>query len=220
MLISLRSVTRTYKTRDGLLEVLKKIDLDIDSGDFIAISGKSGSGKSTLLNIIGLIDEMTSGTYLFNGRNVSNMSSNEKANYRSEKIGFIFQNYNLLYTMTAYENVELPLGYIGINKSERHNKVMSCFEMVTLTERVHHRPADMSGGEQQRVAIARVMAMNPDVILADEPTGNLDPKTTDEIMEILKQLNNNGKTILLVTHDDYISSYCKKRLIVENGIII
>ena len=218
-IISLRNITKTYKRQSGLLEVLRDINLDVNSGDFTAILGESGSGKSTLLNIIGMIDDMTSGEYLFNGEEVSGFSSDKKAKYRATKIGSIFQSYNLLYTMTAYENVELPLGYLGMSKAERHKKVLDCLDKVKLSDRITHRPSSMSGGEQQRVSIARAMAVDFDVILADEPTGNLDPKTTDEIMSILTQLNDIGKTILLVTHDAHVASYCKNKLTVRNGTI-
>lgn len=219
-IISLDNVVKEYKTKYGFLEVLKGINLEIRVGDFTAILGESGSGKSTLLNIIGLIDDMTSGKYLFDGIDISNLTSDEKADYRAKRIGFIFQSYNLLYTMTAYENVELPLGYLGMSKSERHYKVLEYLDMMKLSDRINHRPSDLSGGEQQRVAIARMIAVNPELILADEPTGNLDPKTTDEIMNILSHLNDMGKTILLVTHDEHVSSYCKSKLTVNNGIIV
>lgn len=218
-IISLKNVTKKYKTRYDKIDVLKDINLEVTTGDFIAVTGESGAGKSTLLNIIGLIDDMTSGTYMLYGNDVNKLNSDEKSEYRAKKICFIFQSYNLFSTMTAYENVEFPLGYLGLSKTERNKRVLECLDMVKLSDRRNHRPIDMSGGEQQRVAIARGMAIDSDIILADEPTGNLDSKTTKEIMNILTQLNDNGKTILLVTHNDHVAEQCKSRLVVENGII-
>jgi len=218
-IISLKNISKEYKTKYDKIEVLKGINLEIEKGDFIAIIGESGAGKSTFLNIIGLIDNMTSGTYILYGNDVNTLNSNEKSEYRAKKICFVFQNYNLFSTMTAYENVEFPLGYLGIGKTERNKRVLECLDMVKLLDRKNHRPIDMSGGEQQRVAIARGIAIDPDIILADEPTGNLDSNNTEEIMNILTQLNNSGKTILLVTHNEYVASHCKNRLVVKNGII-
>jgi putative ABC transport system ATP-binding protein len=218
-IIRLEHISKNFRTRNGRLDILRDINLDITSGEFVGILGQSGGGKSTLLNILGFIDDKMDGTYFFCGQDSAAFSSKDKANLRGTKIGFVFQSYNLINTMTAFENVELPLGYRGIDKAERRARAEELLEMLGIAKRQNHRPADMSGGEQQRVAIARVMAVNPDVILADEPTGNLDPATRDDIMHIFEDLNSSGKTIIIVTHDEHVTSFCKRSVYINYGQI-
>lgn len=211
-IVELLNVNKSYNTKYGCVEVLKGIDLEINQGDFLVIMGKSGCGKTTLMNIIGLMDNFTSGNYIFNERDVSKLSNNDKAKIRNGKIGFIFQSYNLIYTMSALENVELPLGYMGIGKSDRTNRALEALEKVGLSHRIRHKPGDMSGGEQQRVAIARALINNPLLILADEPTGNLDETNAKEIMKLLKNLNDNGSTITMVTHNADICDHAARMI--------
>ncbi|MDD4773716.1 MAG: ABC transporter ATP-binding protein [Eubacteriales bacterium] len=201
-IISLRNIRKCFKTKHGILEVLKNITLDIERGGFTVILGQSGCGKSTLLNILGFMDHPTSGTYIFNGIDTAALTDEQKTLFRGETIGFVFQSLNLIATMTALENIELPLGYRGVSKSKRLDTARQTLERVGLSHRQDHYPSDMSGGEQQRVAIARAIVSNPLLILADEPTGNLDRYTAEEIMRLLKSINRAGTTIIMVTHDE------------------
>jgi putative ABC transport system ATP-binding protein len=198
--IDIDSLTKIYKTGKTDLKALYNVDLKIRKGDFVAIMGPSGSGKSTLMNVIGCLDRPTSGTIIIDGENISTVSDNELAIIRGRKIGFIFQKFNLMPTMNALKNVSLPMVFLGGSKSERDQRASELLAKVGLTNWATHRPSELSGGQQQRVAIARALSNNPSIILADEPTGNLDTKTGEQIMELLVALNREGKTILLVTH--------------------
>ncbi len=218
-LIELSSVKKTFKTKNGVVEALRGIDFSVEEGSFTLILGRSGSGKSTLLNIVGFMDDLTSGSYRFDGEDVSTLSSEEKAAYRAEKIGFIFQRFNLINTMSAFENVELPLGYAGIPKEERQERVRTMLKRVGIAERASHRPADMSGGEQQRAAIARALIKDPRLILADEPTGSLDEDNAVLIMKLLKDINASGTTVIMVTHDKDLVRYAGSSVHMKNGVI-
>ncbi len=217
MLLELKDITKVYKTGKLELTVLKGVSLDIDKGDFISIIGPSGSGKSTFMNILGCLDTPTEGTYLFEDREVSNYTADELAEIRNIKIGFIFQKFNLLPKLTAIENVELPLIYRGESTSVRRERATKVLEDVGLGERINHRPAEMSGGEQQRVAIARALAGNPKLILADEPTGNLDTKSGAEVIKLLKELNKKGTTLVMITHDMEVASHGKRIIRILDG---
>ncbi|MGM0396457.1 MAG: ABC transporter ATP-binding protein [Bacillota bacterium] len=216
-MLELKDITKVYKTGKLELTVLKGVSLDIDKGDFISIIGPSGSGKSTFMNILGCLDTPTEGTYLFEDREVSNYTADELAEIRNIKIGFIFQKFNLLPKLTAIENVELPLIYRGESTSVRRERATKVLEDVGLGERINHRPAEMSGGEQQRVAIARALAGNPKLILADEPTGNLDTKSGAEVIKLLKELNKKGTTLVMITHDMEVASHGKRIIRILDG---
>lgn len=216
----MRNISKVFKTKTGTVQALKDVSLSIEEGSFTVILGKSGSGKSTLLNILGFMDDPTSGKYYFDGEDVSNLSPDQKAVCRLEKIGFVFQQFNLIYSMTAFENIELPLGYRGIKKDERRRRVNEMLEFVGLSDRSAHKPGDLSGGQQQRVAIARALINDPAVILADEPTGNLDKKTSDDIIDLFVSLNEQGRTIVMVTHDPEIAGRANKVYHMEDGKLI
>ena len=216
----MRNISKVFKTKTGTVQALNEVSLSIEEGSFTVILGKSGSGKSTLLNILGFMDDPSSGEYLFDGSNALKLSSDEKAKYRLEKIGFVFQQFNLLYGMTAFENIELPLGYRGIKKDERIQRVNEMFEFVGLSDRSAHKPGDLSGGQQQRVAIARALINDPAVILADEPTGNLEKKTSDGIIDLFVSLNEQGRTIVMVTHDPEIAGRANKVYHMGDGKLI
>ena len=201
MIITVDNVNKTYKNGSLELQVLKNISFKVDKGEFLAIMGSSGSGKSTMMNILGCLDNQYEGKYILDGIDISKSTENELSEIRNKKIGFIFQSFNLLPRLTALENVELPLIYSSVPKEERHKRANELLEMVGLKERTHHRPNELSGGQRQRVAIARALVNNPSIILADEPTGNLDSKSEAEIIEILQKLNKMGKTIVIVTHE-------------------
>ena len=204
MIITVDNVNKTYKNGSLELQVLKNISFKVDKGEFLAIMGSSGSGKSTMMNILGCLDNQYEGKYILDGIDISKSSENELSEIRNKKIGFIFQSFNLLPRLTALENVELPLVYSSVPKEERHRRANELLEMVGLKDRTHHRPNELSGGQRQRVAIARALVNNPSIILADEPTGNLDSKSEAEIIEILQKLNKMGKTIVIVTHEPNI----------------
>ena len=219
-MININSLSKEYIMGDNKLLALDNIDLSINEGDFVSIMGSSGSGKSTLMNIIGCLDVPSSGEYHFRDKNVSTLNSNKLAELRNKDIGFVFQNFNLLPRLNAQENVVLPLLYSGKNLKERNELAIEALESVGLKDRVHHRPNQLSGGQQQRVSIARAIAGSPKLILADEPTGALDSKTGLEIMKILNDLNAQGITIVLVTHEDDIANYGSRIIKMKDGKIL
>ena len=220
MIITVDNINKTYKNGSLELQVLKNISFKVDKGEFLAIMGSSGSGKSTMMNILGCLDNQYEGRYILDGIDISKSTENELSEIRNKKIGFIFQSFNLLLRLTALENVELPLVYSSIPKEERHKRANELLEMVGLKERTHHRPNELSGGQRQRVAIARALVNNPSIILADEPTGNLDSKSEGEIIEILQKLNKMGKTIVIVTHEPNIGEIAERKIIFKDGEII
>lgn len=199
------------------MRALDHVDLSIDKGELVGIIGHSGSGKSTLMNMLGCLDVPTSGNYYLNGKDVSNMTDDELSDVRNVEIGFIFQGFNLIPNLTAKENVELPLIYRGVSKKEREELAVESLKAVGLEHRMDHKPSEMSGGQQQRVAIARAIAARPPVILADEPTGNLDSRSTQEIMEVLKELHRSGRTVILITHDDEIAAQVNRVIRIKDG---
>jgi putative ABC transport system ATP-binding protein len=211
-MIEVKDVSKRYVTGDIDFTALKSVNLKIEKGEFTAIMGPSGSGKSTFMNILGCLDRMDAGTYFINGQDVSNLEDNQLAFIRNKEIGFVFQAFNLLPRISVLENVELPMVYAGISSKERKERALSALEKVGLTDRVNHRPNEISGGQKQRVAIARAMVTNPAVIMADEPTGNLDAKSSMEIMKIFRKLNNEGATIVMVTHEEDIAK-CANRVV-------
>jgi putative ABC transport system ATP-binding protein len=208
--IDIDSLTKTYLTGKTQFKALNTVTLKIHAGDFVAIMGPSGSGKSTLMHIIGCLDRPTSGTVIIDGENISSVSDNELAQIRGRKIGFIFQKFNLISTMTALKNIELPMVFVGGTKADRERRAAELLSKVGLTNWAAHRPSELSGGQQQRIAIARALSNNPSIILADEPTGNLDTKTGEQIMKLLAALNEEGKTILLVTHAIALKRYANR----------
>ena len=220
MIITVDNVNKTYKNGSLELQVLKNISFKVDKGEFLAIMGSSGSGKSTMMNILGCLDNQYEGKYILDGIDISKSTENELSEIRNKKIGFIFQSFNLLPRLTALENVELPLIYSSVPKEERHKRANELLEMVGLKERTHHRPNELSGGQRQRVAIARALVNNPSIILADEPTGNLDSKSEAEIIEILQKLNKMGKTIVIVTHESNIGEIAQRKIVFKDGEII
>ena len=218
-MLELKNIKKYYKMGENTVKALDGVSLKIEDGEFVTIIGPSGSGKSTMMNIIGCLDVATEGEYYIDGVEVSKYSENQLAILRNKKMGFIFQGFNLLTNLTAYENVELPLIYQGVPKKERHARVEEALEMVGMKERLKHKPAELSGGQQQRVAIARALATKPMCILADEPTGNLDSKTGDEIMKILDDLNERGTTVVIITHNDEIAQKSKRVVRIYDGKI-
>lgn len=218
-LIEVRDMYKIYNPGENEVRALDGVSLTVDEGEFVAIIGQSGSGKSTLMNMLGCLDVPTKGTYILNGKDVSSLSDNELSEVRNNDIGFIFQGFNLIQNLTALENVELPLIYRRVEKSRRRRLAIEALQKVGLEERMKHKPAEMSGGQQQRVAIARAIAAAPPLILADEPTGNLDSKSTRDIMRILDGLNDQGNTIVLITHDDGIAANAKRVVRIMDGKI-
>jgi len=204
---------------DQIVNALQSISISIDRGEYVAFMGPSGSGKSTLMNIVGCLDTPTTGTYMLNNKLVSDMTENELAETRNKEIGFVFQTFNLLPRASALENVALPLIYAGYSKSERNDMAMQALENVGLGERSHHKPNELSGGQRQRVAIARALVNNPSIILADEPTGNLDTKTSYDIMNLFQELHDKGNTIIMVTHEDDIAHYAHRIIRLRDGLI-
>jgi putative ABC transport system ATP-binding protein len=219
MIIKMDDIGKIYKTGSIEVEALKNINLSIDKGEFTAIMGPSGSGKSTLMNIIGCLDRATSGNYELDGVDISRLNDNELAKIRNLKIGFVFQSFNLLPKMTALKNVELPMIYTGLDKKERRARALQAIEKVGLLDRAHHKPSELSGGKKQRVAIARALVNNPSIILADEPTGNLDSASGEDIMAIFQELNREGVTIVLVTHEQIIAQHTKRIISFMDGRI-
>lgn len=217
--IHLQDIRKSYFMGRHELEVLKGITIDINRNEYVALMGPSGSGKSTLMNILGCLDSPTAGTYILNGHDVSTMPDNELADIRNKEIGFVFQQFNLLPRLTALENVALPLVYAGIPKRQRNEMAMEVLRKVDLTDRSHHRPNEMSGGQCQRVAIARALVNNPSIILADEPTGNLDSKTSHEIMDIFNKIHADGNSVVLVTHEDDISKFAHRIIRLRDGVL-
>ena len=217
--IHLEKICKSYFMGRMELQVLKGIDLLINRNEYVALMGPSGSGKSTLMNIIGCLDTATSGKYVLNKQDVSKMSDNDLAEIRNKEIGFVFQQFNLLPRLTALENVALPLIYTGMAKKIRNEKAMHVMDLVNLTDRSHHKPNELSGGQCQRVAIARALVNDPSLILADEPTGNLDTKTSYEIMEIFNKIHENGNTIVLVTHEEDIANHAHRIVRLRDGLI-
>ena len=219
-LIEIRDMCKIYNPGENEVRALDHVHLTIDENEFVAIIGQSGSGKSTLMNMLGCLDVPTSGNYILNGQDVSGLTDDELSDIRNREIGFIFQGFNLIAGLTALENVELPLIYRGVSKKERVSLANTALEKVGLGSRKGHKPSEMSGGQQQRVAIARAIAQAPPVILADEPTGNLDSGSTGEIMEILQELHKEGRTIILITHDNEIAEKAKRIIRIMDGKIV
>ena len=220
MIITVDKVNKTYKNGSLELQVLKNISFKVDEGEFLAIMGSSGSGKSTMMNILACLDSQYEGTYILDGIDISKLTENQLSEIRNKKIGFIFQSFNLLPRLSALENVELPLVYSSVPKAERHKRAAELLEMVGLKDRMHHKPNELSGGQRQRVAIARALVNDPSIILADEPTGNLDSKSEEEIIEILQELNRTGKTIVIVTHEPNIGDIAQRKIVFKDGEII
>lgn len=218
-LIQLSNIVKSYRNGDQDLNVLKGIDLTVYEGEFVAIMGPSGSGKSTLMNIIGLLDRPSSGDYSLNGTQVEELKEKQLAKVRNQEIGFVFQQFFLLSKLSALQNVELPLVYAGVNSPKRRQLAKQFLEKVELSERMKHLPSELSGGQKQRVAIARALVNNPSIILADEPTGALDTKTSDQIMQLLTELNREGKTIVMVTHEPEIADFATRKIVIRDGEI-
>lgn len=220
-MLELRNVKKYYTMgKDNVVKALDGVTLTINDGEFVAIIGPSGSGKSTLMNIIGCLDVVTEGEYLVDNIKITAYKENQLAYLRNKKMGFIFQGFNLLSKLDAFENVELPLIYQGMKKTDRKAAVLHALESVGMGDRIHHKPTELSGGQQQRVAIARALATSPAVILADEPTGNLDSKTGEEVMSILKKLNDEGTTVILITHDADIASHANRVIKIHDGKVV
>ncbi len=219
MIISMKDLGKTYKNGHIEVEALKNANININKNEFVAIMGPSGSGKSTLMNIIGCLDRSTKGEYWLDGVNISSLNEGELAKIRNLKIGFVFQSFNLLPRITALQNVELPMIYAGVGSKERRKKAIAALERVGLGKRMHHKPNEMSGGQKQRVAIARALVNSPAIILADEPTGNLDSTSSEEIMAVFQDLNKEGVTIVLVTHEPDIAEHTKRVLRFRDGFL-
>ena len=218
-LIDLRNINKTYRNGDQELKVLKNINLTVEEGEFVAIMGPSGSGKSTLMNIIGMLDRPSTGEYFLENEDVANLGDKKLAKVRNNQIGFVFQQFFLLSKLNALQNVELPLIYAGVSQGSRKNLAKQYLEKVDLGTRMTHLPSELSGGQKQRVAIARALVNNPSIILADEPTGALDTKTGEQIIELLMELNAEGKTIIMVTHEPEIAAYAKRQIVIRDGVI-
>lgn len=218
-LIQITDIKRNFALGNETVYVLKGIDLDIKKGEYVALMGPSGSGKSTLMNLLGCLDTPTSGTYILNGKDVSKMHDDELADIRNKEIGFVFQTFNLLPRTTALDNVALPMIYAGYSKSERRERATEVLTQVNLSDRMDHQPNQLSGGQRQRVAIARALVNKPSIILADEPTGNLDSKTSIEIMNLFGEIHKNGNTVILVTHEEDIAAYAHRVIRLRDGLI-
>lgn len=218
-IIDIRSISRVYKMGTQLVHALRDVSVTIEKNEYVALMGPSGSGKSTLMNILGCLDTPSSGTYFFNGTNVRELNDNELAEIRNREIGFVFQTFNLLPRATALKNIELPLVYSGIKKYDRLDRAEAALKSVGLEDRMEHKPNELSGGQRQRVAIARALVTNPSIILADEPTGNLDTKTGNDIMKLFQNLWKSGNTIILVTHEEEIARHAKRIIRLRDGLV-
>jgi len=218
-IIRLSEIARTYKIGSEIIHALRSVSLEIHKNEYVALMGPSGSGKSTLMNVLGCLDTPSNGEYILNGLSVARMLDNQLAEVRNKEIGFVFQTFNLLPRSTALENVALPLVYAGISKTERTKRAMEVLEQVGLKDRVHHKPNELSGGQRQRVAVARALVNKPAIILADEPTGNLDSKTSIEIMGLFEEIHRNGNTIILVTHEEDIARHAHRIVRLKDGLI-
>lgn len=218
-MLKLKDIHKSYQQGSQEFPILKGIDLHVKEGDFLAIMGPSGSGKSTLMNIIGCLDKASAGSYHIEGTDVSDLSDNQLSDLRNQKIGFVFQNFNLMPKLTACQNVELPLIYMKVPKKERRERALEMLRLVGLEERSDFKPMELSGGQKQRVAIARALVTNPSFILGDEPTGALDTKTSVQIMELFKQFNEQGKTIVIITHEPEVAQLCKQTVVLRDGNI-
>lgn len=219
-MIDLKGIKKIYKGKGIHTVALNDINLSIDAGEFLCIMGRSGSGKTTLLNVLGCMDDFDEGEYIFDGIDVKKLKSRELASFRSKNVGFVFQSFNLIDDMNVLENVEVPLGYAGMPSKKRMQTALEMIKKLGMQDKIKHYPSELSGGQQQRVAIARALANNPKIILADEPTGNLDSENGEMIMTLLKNLNEEGKTIILVTHDMSVAKYAKRKIIMNDGKII
>lgn len=219
-MLTVKNLRKVYGQGEISVIALKSVDFTINKGEFVSIMGPSGSGKSTLMNILGCLDKATSGTYELDGQAIESVPTNELAETRNKKIGFVFQSFNLLPKLTALKNVELPLIYMGLSKEERNKRAIEALERVGLSDRIHHHPNEMSGGQKQRVAVARALATNPSIILADEPTGNLDSHSTDDVLKLFEKLNKEGKTIIIVTHEDDVAQRTKRMLLFRDGELV
>ncbi len=219
MIIKTENLTKDYETGTQVVNALKGIDLSVEKGEFLSIMGPSGSGKTTLMNIIGCLDSPTNGSYYLNNKQVSKLDDDELAQIRNEEIGFVFQSFHLLARNTAFDNVMLPLKYAGVNKEEATKRSNDVLDLVGLSSRSKHTPAELSGGQQQRVAIARALVNKPSILFADEPTGNLDSKTGEDVMKIFKDLNQNGQTIILITHEDSVAKQSNRIITIMDGLI-
>lgn len=218
-IIETRNISKRYIMGEEVIEALKSVTISVNKGEYVAFMGPSGSGKSTLMNIIGCLDTPTNGTYILNNKDVSDMSEDELAEIRNKEIGFVFQTFNLLPRLSSLENVALPLIYAGYNKTDRTEKAMEALRSVGLGERSKHKPNELSGGQRQRVAVARALVNTPSILLADEPTGNLDTKTSYEIMELFEELHNKGNTIIMVTHEEDIARYAHRIVRLRDGLV-
>lgn len=219
-MIKIQNLSKVFRTEEVETKALNEISLEVKQGEFVTIMGASGCGKSTLLNIVGLLDDVTSGSYQLLGNEIRGLKESEKSKIRKQNIGFVFQNFNLIDELSVYDNIELPLIYNNVSASERKKKVEAMAERLAISHRLKHFPQQLSGGQQQRVAVARALINDPKIILADEPTGNLDSKNGNEVMELLTDLHANGATILMVTHSDYDASFSQKTILMKDGIIL
>jgi putative ABC transport system ATP-binding protein len=218
--IDVRDVTKTYGSGDTAVHALRGVSLRVEPGEYVAVMGASGSGKSTLMNLLGCLDSPTSGSYLLDGLDVATLDDQALAGVRNRKIGFVFQSFNLIPRMSAQANVELPMAYARVPARERHRRGRAALELVGLADRAHHRPHELSGGQQQRVAFARSLVMTPALLLADEPTGNLDSESTDEVLALLDRLNRDGRTVVVITHEDHVVAHARRRVEMRDGRIV
>ena len=216
-MLNMKKVSKTYRTDTVETHALREFSLCVDEGEFVSVTGPSGSGKTTFLNIAGMLEELTSGTYELDGRDISKLNDKERSAVRNQKIGFIFQSFNLIPELDIFDNVDVPLRYRGFNAAERRRRIEKCLDMVGLTSRMKHHPAQLSGGQQQRVAIARALAGEPRFLLADEPTGNLDTNMAESVLDLLTEINESGTTIIMVTHELTLADRAKRNIFVRDG---
>ena len=216
-MLNMKKVSKTYRTDTVETHALREFSLTVDEGEFVSVTGPSGSGKTTFLNIAGMLEELTSGTYELDGRDISKLNDKERSAVRNQKIGFIFQSFNLIPELDIFDNVDVPLRYRGFNAAERRRRIEKCLDMVGLTSRMKHHPAQLSGGQQQRVAIARALAGEPRFLLADEPTGNLDTHMAESVLDLLTEINESGTTIIMVTHELTLADRAKRNIFVRDG---